>query len=51
MLIAACIAACTACDLACVGATCLDASDTVITANGSIPVAQLKAGDLIATLG
>ena len=51
VLTAACIAACTACDLACVGATCLDGSDLVKTANGSTPVAQIKAGDLVATLG
>lgn len=49
-VILACIAACTACDLACVGATCHDASNLVTTKNGPIPVAEVKPGDLIATL-
>lgn len=49
-MVAACIAAASLCDLACIGATCFDASDLVTTANGSIPVAQIKPGDFIATL-
>lgn len=49
-MIGVCIAACTLCDLACVGGTCLDGSNLVTTPNGPVPVARIKPGDLIATL-